>query len=170
MSCRRSAGRNTRHSQLNDIIWRSVCRAKIPASKEPLGLTRSDGKRSDGGTFIPRSNEKCLIWDVTVPDTMAASHVEATSTMAGAAADKAASNKKMKYAALQQTHHFVPVSVETMGSWNAESFNFVGSIGKKLTKVSSDPLETSYLFQRLSVAIQRGNEISFAGTLSNFDF
>jgi len=31
------------------------------------------------------------------------------------------------------------------------------------------PLETSYLFQRLSVAIQRGNEVSFAGTLSNFD-
>jgi len=30
--------------------------------------------------------------------------------------------------------------------------------------VSGDPLETSYLFQRLSVAIQRGNEVSFAGT------
>jgi len=35
---------------------------------------------------------------------MAASHVEATSTMADAAADKAASNKKTKYLALQQTH------------------------------------------------------------------
>jgi len=46
---------------------------------------------------------------------MAASHVEATSTMAGAAADKAASYKKMKYSVLQQTHLFVPVSVETMG-------------------------------------------------------
>jgi len=37
-----------------------------------------------------------LDMDVTVPDTMAASHVEATSTMADAAADKAASNKKTK--------------------------------------------------------------------------
>jgi len=42
--------------------------------------------------------------------------------------------------------------------------------GKKLTEVSGDQLETSYLFQRLSVAIQRGNEISFAGTLSNLDW
>jgi len=159
LSCRRSAGRHTRHSQLNDIIWRSLCRAKIPASKEPLGLTRSDGKRPDGVTLIPWSHGKCLTWDVTVPDTMATSHVDATSTMAGAAADKAAANKKTKYAALQQTHIFVPVSVETLGSWNCDSLNFINNIGKKLTEVTGDPLETSYLFQRLSVAIQRGNEI-----------
>ena len=169
LSCRRSAGRHTRHSQLNDIIWRSLCRAKIPASKEPLGLTRSDGKRPDGVTLIPWSHGKCLTWDVTVPDTMATSHVQATSTAAGAAADRAAANKKTKYAALQSTHIFVPVSVETMGSWNCESLNFVNNIGRKLTAVTGDPLETSYLFQRLSVAIQRGNEISFIGTLSDID-
>jgi len=56
-----------------------------------------------------------------------------------------------------------------MGSWNVDSNNFVNTIGKKLTEVSGDPLETSYLFQRLSVAIQRENEVSFAGTLSNID-
>jgi len=71
--------------------------------------------------------------------------------MAGAAADKAASNKKMKYSALQQTLLFVPVSVETMGSWNVDSIIFISAIGKKLTEVSGDSLETSYLFQRPSV-------------------
>ena len=48
---------------------------------------------------------------------------------------------------------FVPVAIETMGSWNNDSLNFVRSIGKKLTDVTGDPLETNYLFQRLSVAI-----------------
>jgi len=89
--------------------------------------------------------------------------------MAGAAADNAASNMKTKYSALQQTHLFATESVETMGSWNGGSINFVSTIGKKLTEVSGDPLETSYLFQRQSVSIQRGNVVSFAGTLSNFD-
>jgi len=93
-----------------------------------------------------------------VPDTMAASHVEATSIL-----------RNTKYSALQQTHLFVPVSVETLGSWNDDSINFVSTIGKKLTEVSGDPLETSYLFQKLSVTIQRGNEVLFAETLSNFD-
>ena len=98
---------------------------------------------------------------------MATSHVDATSTMARAAADRAVANKNTKYAALQQTHIFVPVpvSVETLGSWNCDSLNFINNIGKKLTEVTGDPLETSYLFQRLSVAIQRGNEISVVGTL-----
>jgi len=146
------------------LYGRSLYRAKIPASKEPLDLTRSDGKRPEGVTLIPWSNGKCLTWDVTVPDKTAASHVEATSTMAGAAADKAASNKKnkkTKYSAFQQTHLFVPVSVGTMGSWNVDSItiNFVSTIGKKLTEGSGDPLETSYLFQRLSVAISE--EIKF---------
>jgi len=59
-----------------------------------------------------------------------------------------------------------------MGSWNVDSrpINFVSTIGKKLTDMSGDPLETSNLFRRLYVAIQRGNEVVFAGTLSNFDY
>jgi len=55
------------------------------------------------------------------------------STLAGAAADKAASNKKTKYSALQQTHLFVPVSVEIMGSWNADSIKFVSTIYRQDT-------------------------------------
>ena len=38
-----------------------------------------------------------LAWDVTVPDTYADSHLADTATTAGAAADKAASNKEAKY-------------------------------------------------------------------------
>ena len=170
LSCRRSAGRHARHSQLNDIIWRSLRRANIPASKEPLGLNRSDGKRPDGVTLIPWSHGKCLTWDVTVPDTMATSHIQATSTAPGAAADKAATNKRTKYAALQQTHLFVPVSLETLGPWNCEGLNFIKTLGQKLTEVTGDTMETSFLFQRLSVAVQRGNQISISATLEqNFD-
>jgi len=88
--------------------------------------------------------------------------------MADEAADKAVSNKKTNYSAFQQTHRCVPVSFETMGSWNVDSINFVSTTGKKLTEVSGDPLEMSYLFQRLSL-FREGNEVSFAGTLSNFD-
>jgi len=42
---------------------------------------------------------------------------------------------------IKQTHLFVPVSVETLGSWNVDSINFVSTIGKKLTEASGDPLE-----------------------------
>jgi len=164
LSCRRSAGRQQRHSFLNDIIWRALGRAKIQATKEPLGLSRTDGKRPDGVTLIPWTRGKCATWDVTVPDTFAQSHLPFTSLAAGAAAEKAASLKTVKYINLQTSHIFVPIAIETAGSWNAEGLDFVCDLGKRLKQVTGDPLELIYLFQRLSVAIQRGNELSFIGS------
>jgi hypothetical protein len=166
LSCRRSAGRHQRHSLLNDIIYRSLGRAQIQASKEPLGLLRSDGKRPDGVTLIPWSRGKCLTWDVTVPDTFAASHITTTSLAAGSASEKAASLKTTKYADLLTTHLFVPIAIETSGCINQTGLEFITELGKKLTQVTGDKLELSYLFQRLSVAIQRGNELCFSGTLT----
>ena len=40
LSCRRSAPRQQRHSHVNDIIWRAIKRAQIPAVKEPVSLMR----------------------------------------------------------------------------------------------------------------------------------
>jgi len=45
-----------------------------------------------------------MAWDVTVADTHAESHRSATTLTAGAAADKAAANKEMKYSALYSQH------------------------------------------------------------------
>ena len=53
LACRKSAPRPIRHSQLNDLIWRAIKKAHIPASKEPIALSRSDGKRPDGATLVP---------------------------------------------------------------------------------------------------------------------
>ena len=57
---------------LNDIIWRAIKRAQIPAHKEPTGLIAHGGKRPDEATLIPWSKGKPLAWDVTIPDTYSA--------------------------------------------------------------------------------------------------
>jgi hypothetical protein len=149
-SCRRSAGRQQRHNSLNDIIWRALGRAKIQARKEAKGLSVTDNKRPDGVTLIPWSRGKCATWDVTVPDTFAQSHLPFTSLAAGAAAEKAASLKTDKYITLQTSHIFVPIAIETAGSWCSEGLDFVCDLGKRLKQVTGDPLELTYLFQRLS--------------------
>ena len=43
--CKHAPGRTTRHHALNDVIFRAFSSASIPATKEPVGLTRLDGKR-----------------------------------------------------------------------------------------------------------------------------
>ena len=75
LSCRKSAARHIKYAHLNDIIWRAVKRAQIPAVKEPAGLPRAGGKRPDGATLIPWARGKALAWDVTVADTFSLSHV-----------------------------------------------------------------------------------------------
>ena len=94
LSCKRSAPRQIRHTQMNDIIWRSVKKAQYPAVKEVVGLSRSDGKRPDGATMIPWTRGKPLAWGVTIPDTFANSYICETSTRATAAADRAEERKR----------------------------------------------------------------------------
>ena len=60
---------------MNDIIWRAIKRADMPAAKEPVGLIRQDGKRPDGVTLIPWARGKPMAWDVTIPETLAESHL-----------------------------------------------------------------------------------------------
>jgi len=107
---------NNDHSHLNDIIWRAIKRAQIPAVKEPVSLMRDDNKRPDGTTLLPWAREKPMAWDVTVPDTYAESHIGSTAAKPGGAANKTAQNKIDKYAKLASTHIFYPLAVETAGT------------------------------------------------------
>ena len=151
---------------MNDLIERAVRKAQIPAVKEPVGLTREDGKRPDGATqsLIPWAQSKPLTYHVTVPDIFAPSRRSNTSLTAGAAADKAVVSKTAKYEKLRGTHFFFPVAIETGGPWNAQATELVQEIGRRLTIVTSDPLETQYLFHRISIITQRGNAVALHNT------
>jgi len=84
-------------------------------------------------------------------------HIIDTATMAGAAADKAASTKETKYRQLANSHVFIPVAIETAGTWNHLAVELTQELGRRITAITDDPRETSFSFQRLSVALQRGN-------------
>ena len=51
---------------------------------------------------------------------------------------------------------FQPVAIETIDPLNASALNFLSEVGRRLT-LSGDSRETSFLFQRLSMLIQRFN-------------
>ena len=59
MVCRKAPGKIARHQVLNDIIWRALNTTGIPATKEPSGSNRHDGKHPDGLTdFNPMARWK----------------------------------------------------------------------------------------------------------------
>ena len=107
LSCKRNPGRSQRHHFVNDLIWRSLSRARFPSIKEQQGLLGADGKRPDGLTLIPLKEGRCATWDVT--DTVAVSYLNATSACAGSAAEAAATRKEEKCAEVSSTYHFYPL-------------------------------------------------------------
>ena len=127
-------------------------------SKEPSGISRSDGKRPDGLTLIPWRAGRSLIWDVTVSCTTADSYLEASSREAGAAAELAASNKMVKYAGLSSQDEFVPIAVESHGPINRDALQFLSELGRRLAETTGD-VRASFLFQRISVVVQRFNSV-----------
>ena len=107
----------------------------------PLALSRFDGKP--------------LTWDVTVICPLADSYVARAAREAGSAAEKAAIRKSTKHSNIQAHHIFQPVAVESLGPINASGRAFLSKLGCKLADQLGDDREISFLFQRLSVLIQR---------------
>jgi len=68
---------------------------------------------------------------------------------------------------LAQTYTFIPVAVETLGPVNSVGLQFVSDFGRHITQVSSDHSESAFLFQCLSVLIQRFNAVAVHGTFAH---
>ena len=64
LCCRRSGPRHQRHHQMNDIIWRAIKRAQIPATKGPVSLIQQDRKRPDS-TIICYFGHEASPWHAT---------------------------------------------------------------------------------------------------------
>jgi len=161
-SCKLAFGRMARHHALNDLVYRAFVSANIPVTKEPVGLNRTDGKRPDGLTLIPFQSGRALTWDVTVTHTMAESYARHGDIVAGHAAELASVRKQDKYVNLTSSYLFQPLAFETMGPINSSGLMFLTELGRRISLTSGDKRETSFLFQRLSICIQRFNSVALS--------
>ena len=84
--------------------------------------------------------------------------------LAGAAASEAENRKTNKYSQLLHSHVFIPVAMETLGSFGLGATELVTSLGRRLVEYSVDPRSGFFLKQRIDVAVQRGNVLSALGT------
>ena len=81
---------------------------------------------------------------------LADSYITTSAHEACLASDGAATRKSVKY---------TDIAVESLGPVNTSGRDFLSKLGLKLSTQSAEDRETSFLFQRLSVLIQRFNAI-----------
>ena len=149
---------------MNDIIKRSLATAGIPAWLEPAGLDLNNGRRPDGVTVYPFRGGKNLCWDATCVDTFCQTAIGETAHTPGSAANKAENHKRSHYASLGNSYAFEPVAIETSGVFGKSTSRFISELGRRLAGVTGDKREVSWLRQRLSIAVMRGNAASIKAT------
>jgi len=67
-------------------------------------------------------------------------------------------------ARLASTHILYPFAIETSGTWHDMAIELTPEIGRHITTITEDTRETTFLFQHLSMALQRRNAVSFQNT------
>ena len=80
---------------------------------------------------------------------------------------EAEDRKRLKYSNLAASYCFVQVAVETLGALGVDATDFMHQLGRRIAAVTGERRAMDYLFQRLSVAIQRGNAAAVSATVDS---
>ena len=132
----------------------------IPAVLEPRHLYRTDQKRPDGLTLIPWAADKQLLWDVLVGDSLALSRIRAGSVCnPGRAIAEAEEQKKDKYKdSVDDGYLFQQLGFEIQVEAGPSINFFMSRLCKNLSICTEEPGASSFLKQRISLAIQIAND------------
>jgi len=87
------------------------------------------------------------------------SHINTSATSAVTAAETAVRRKPAKYVTLSNMYALQPLMLETLGPMNASTVEFLSDLGRRISSYSGDEKAESFLFQRLSIALQRYNAV-----------
>jgi hypothetical protein len=73
----------------------------------------------------------------------------------------------MKYTELADSgdYIFAPIAVENLGAWGPSALAIFAEIGGRIAARTGDPRATSFLRQRMDIAVQKGNAAAVVGTL-----
>ena len=71
----------------------------------------------------------------------------------------ATDRKLAKYSNLASNFTVQPIAVENLGAFSLSSLEFLSDRGHKLSSFSGGERASSFLFQRLSVSLQRFNSV-----------
>ena len=68
--------------------------------------------------------------------------------------------QKTEYADLGAQYVFQPVSVKNLGSFSSSTLDLLRDLGRRISHISGDDREVLFVFQRISVTIQRFNSVT----------
>ena len=160
MGCGGNSAQIIRHNALCEVIFSSAQAAGFAPHKEVPALIPDSSGPAD--IFLPSwSGEKPTAFDVTVISPLQQLTLSSSAASKGTALLVAESRKRAAYSSLCRSAgiSFIPLVVGALGFWGKEALATIKSLGcLQALRLGLDPNEsTKHLFQKLSVALWRGN-------------
>ena len=106
---------------------------------------------------------------MTVTCPFAESYIDRTALEAGAEAEMAATCKEAKYVDLGARYIFESIAVETLGVFNASARHLLDDLGRRISENTGEARETSFLYQKISILVQRFNAVLLHDSLPATD-
>ena len=165
MNCAWQGERISRHNSLRDTIHSTAVSAGLGPTREGRFLLPGQGAKP-ADVLIPHwTGGKDTALDVTVINPLQAAEVQGAATTPGNALTVAHERKMTKsWAACNaQGIVFTPLAAESLGAWHPVAIAEVVKLGKAYARHTGEEEQSSiqHLFQRLSVALMKGNAALF---------
>ena len=150
-----------RHDRIRDKIFKAAQHGSLNPQKEMPGLIPGTLSRPADIYVENWVDGRKVAFDVSVTSpTQEAIVVQAAVRPAAAIeARKTAKNRAHFDNCRSQGIHFQPLVVESFGGWDKDALKFLKELSRQDARRwgKDSALEIKYFFQRLSVALQRGN-------------
>jgi len=78
--------------------------------------------------------------------TLADSYVATAARARGEVAELAAARKYQKYADIPSAYTFLPIAMDIFGSMSDSAYHFLEDLGRKISEMSDDSREASFIF------------------------
>ncbi|PSN38795.1 hypothetical protein C0J52_23228 [Blattella germanica] len=129
------------------VVDQAICEGEDRVIMEMEGRSQLQSNKERG----PKEEEEEEVKNVNViqasfkqPDTFSPSNLPLSSTFAGGAATRRETEKRRKYSELMTNFIFIPVTIETSGTWGIEGLNFIKEIDQRISRVSQNTKSKIY--------------------------
>ena len=165
MNCAWQGERIARHNWLRDELFTSASSASLGPTREGRALLPGQGGKP-ADVYIPHWHQgKDVALDVTVVNPLQAALIQTAAVTPGHALQVAHKRKldKSWEPCDRQGIVFKPIAVESLGAWHPTAVNEVKKLASAKARHTGEEesVEVTRLFQKLSVALMRGNAALF---------
>ena len=161
MGCGGNGDRIHRHDSIRDVLFAAAQSAALAPRKEVPALIPGSGCRP-ADVYLPNwLGGRPTALDVSVISPLQQRTLFEAANTPGHALQVGINRKMASHSSDCQSVgvNFIPLIVESLGSWSSETISTVRAIGRlQGQRLGTPPSEsTRHLFQRLAVALCRGN-------------